>query len=483
MFVDYATIYFGGDNRKGFTQLLDTYKAKLRGNEIDVIHVVMGPIQRIEGFDNLAHFMYYAITRSEPGLPAWFHIHCDDSLQLYERRQWGAEFLEEWIKNGVFLNEIFERVTGMPEAAGMALPFVRNETDELTYIHNPLTNQGFCCGKITHSTLAQLRAQELEAPVSLGAPSFTVICYIGTKPARYAEADICALQAHPDNNGAVFQLASRFHALEGGTAHGGLNKATTQKPNCGFFSGMSKPVQGEYASFSAAPGTIFKMYGPESINLLAGTPFGHLINPEQSDGGMPTVAEIIKIAQTIPENWTDNLQIYFHEEIDVVVGQQTKPPKSWQARAETEKRQFILRQPLNRIHQIPVASFDWANLNKADVPRLSQITQQMLCGFYEGTLLSAALHGKRKIFLTAVGGGSFHNNLDVILAAIANDRNLGIIQKYGLEVTLVIHEINAQERVGCWVHVIDGVYKTPDFEYHGADLSTPYIVRGKFNII
>ncbi|KKQ33627.1 MAG: hypothetical protein US49_C0001G0307 [candidate division TM6 bacterium GW2011_GWF2_37_49] len=356
----------------------------------------------------------------------------------------------------VFLSEIFERVTGMPEAAGIQLTTNKFGTD-FTYIENVQTHELFCCGKITHSTLAKLREdvqvklikdEQMKLIKPDDKPSFTIICYTGNNPKNFNQADVCALQAHPENANAVFQLASRFHALEGGTACGGLNVDA----EFGFFSGMSQPVQGEYASFSAAPGTIFKMYGYEPINLLAGTPFDHLIDPKQSGGSMPTIDQIVGVP--VYYGWTDNLQICFHEGITVVVGQQTKAPTSWKTRGTTEKRQFIPSSSRNRINQIPVASFDWSEINDwpeikdndPKIGKLSDITRQMLCGFYEGTLLSAVLHNSRKIFLTAVGAGAFQNDLCVVTGAIANDTNLQIIQKYGLEVILVIHEIDYRRR-------------------------------------
>lgn len=361
----------------------------------------------------------------------------------------------------VRLDGIFEHVIGVAENAAAEIKFEKRG-DGCFYIQNSKTQQTFCCGKIEHRTLAELRAadQLIVGSAHPGNASFKVICYTGQNPSRFSEADICALQAKPENAGAVFQLASRMHGLEGGCVHGGEKCIA----GLGFNRMLCGPTQGEYASFSAAPGTIYKIYGYEPINLLANTPLAGFINPKHSGGGMPNIEQISEIAD-LADNWTDNLNIYFHEDIDVVAGK----------RIDKEHREVVINQ---RIHQIPVAAFDWRSSSKSTITnackagtlaqdaraRLRAITGQMLNGFYEGTLLAAALKGNRKIFLTAVGGGAFQNDRDLIVAAIARPRNLEIIRKYGLEVTLVVHD-GGQKAID-WQESMDLLRANKDIEYN-----------------
>lgn len=143
---------------------------------------------------------------------------------------------------------------------------------------------------------------------------------------------------------------------------------------------------------------------------------------------MPNIEDVTKF-DNLPNDWANKLRIYFQEGIDVVVGKDLG----------SQKREIVENQKIN---QILAAAFDWrlsACGGMEDLDVLRKITKQMLSGFYEGTLLASALNGKHKIFLTVVGGGVFQNDRDVIVAAIANKRNLKIIKKYHLDVTLVMH--------------------------------------------
>ena len=357
----------------------------------------------------------------------------------------------------VRLDQIFEHATGFEERADMPLNFKQDDKG-LSYIFNRRTPQPLCCGAITQSPLAALRQSYTAARTigisKLGNPSFGVFCYFSGNADRFDLAEIGALQADPANRDAVFQLASRMHCLEGGCAHNGVKIDA----RFGFTNGMSSPTQGELACFSAAPGTFYKMYGHAPMNLLLNTPYAGLINPNASGGGMPTVDQLVEAINKKDEmdSWTDNLQIYFHHDIDVVAGRRIESYKNRNDRL-SEVRE-IWQNPINRINQIPVAAFDWrifaptmfmAKNDPRKVP-LRKITKPMLEGFYEGTFLAAALNGKRKIYLTAVGGGAFGNDLDLVASAIANDTNLQIIQDYGLEVILIIHEIGKQQNVDFW---------------------------------
>ncbi|KKQ33323.1 MAG: hypothetical protein US49_C0001G0003 [candidate division TM6 bacterium GW2011_GWF2_37_49] len=366
----------------------------------------------------------------------------------------------------VRLDRIFEYATGLEERADMPLNFEQDDNG-LSYIFNRKTLQPLCCGAIVQSTLVRLRQQYAAAQAAgiqkLGNPSFHILCYFSGNADTFDRVDIGALQADPANKDAVFQLASRMHCLEGGCAHNGVNA----NANFGFTNGMSRPTQGELGCFSAAPGTFYKMYGHPPMNLLLNTPYERLINPNASGGGMPTVDQLVVAATPdVPANWTDNLQIYFHRDIDVVVGGRIRPCESKNDKLSEVRK--IWQAPINRINQIPVAAFDWRLFNPTrlmakDDPRkvfLKKITKPMLEGFYEGTLLAAALNGKRKIYLTAVGGGAFGNDLDLVAGAISNEINLKIICDYGLEVILVIHEIGKLDNVALWRNSMDSFWQS-----------------------
>lgn len=318
--------------------------------------------------------------------------------------------------------DIFKFVTGLPENNGtynekFHINFV-TKADGFSYIQNIGSKEDFCCGKITMESLKKLQDWDSEQPAQKNMPgTFTFIFYTGTNKNNYSKADIFSLQADPENRDAVFQLASRFHGLEGGCAHKGVLNSSN---SYGFDQMLYGPAQGEFASFSAAPGTIYKIYGYEPINLLADTPFSDLIYPETSGGSMPMLSSVVPKAPGF--DWTKSLRIYFQEHIQVVAGDLTVSNGSQSKYKRVSNSQFI--------NQIPVAAFDWRYGKVADdMTKIRSITQEMLNGFYEGTLLAAAKNHKSKIYLTAVGGGAFENDHDLIMKAIANERMCAIINK------------------------------------------------------
>ncbi len=349
----------------------------------------------------------------------------------------------------VLLQDIFNFVTGFDEIKDKNFHIKFNtHADGFTYIQNAQTGEDFCCGKITKYSLEELQNWDKKQGTQEDANgSFTFIFYSGEHPQNFFKTDVCNLQADPENRDAVFQLASRFHALEGGCAHNGILNVTAPY---GFNAMLMGAAQGEYASFSAAPGTIYKIYGYAPINLLEDTPFGHLINPKASGGSMPHLANVV---ETVPdENWTKSLKIYLQEHIQVVAG--GKDAKG--GRQRVPNSQFI--------NQIPVAAFDW-RLGNADKERLREITREMLNGFYEGTLLAAAKHNKSKIYLTAVGGGVFKNDHDLIMKAVANEQTCRIINKYKLQVFLVMHQRAGYKDFGPWDIFLKKTFEDKNVKY------------------
>lgn len=332
---------------------------------------------------------------------------------------------------GIARKQIFNFVTGLDENSGKYnenFPIkekFETKPDGFVYIKNSSSDECFCCGKITFEKLRILRAWDVAQGARKVTPSsFTFIFYTDKNKSNFSKADICSLQADPENKDAVFQLASRFHGLEGGTAHDGVLNSSAPY---GFNQMLHGPTQGEFASFSAAPGTIYKIYGLGPINILEDTVLGDLVDPRISGGGMPSLCDVA--VKTTTEGWEKDLKIYFHEHIQVVASGSDKSG----THKHVSKHQFV--------NQIPVAAFDWRNnVGNPDMVKIRGITHDILTGFYEGTLLSCAMHNKTKVYLTVVGGGAFENDHDLIMAAITNERCLDIISKYGLRIFLVMHK-------------------------------------------
>lgn len=96
------------------------------------------------------------------------------------------------------------------------------------------------------------------------------------------------------------------------------------------------------------------------------------------------------------------------------------------------------------INQVFTAAVDFGstNINYRSNEQKRAWGQTILDAAYEGTLRSAILAQNKKVFLTLVGGGVFHNPLKDIVSAI--QRNNALIQESGLSVTLVVFDGKGQ---------------------------------------
>jgi hypothetical protein len=191
-------------------------------------------------------------------------------------------------------------------------------------------------------------------------------------------------------------------------------------------------VQGEAAALSAMPGAIMRMYFAikDSNGYLhpQGT-FGRHIN------FLEMIPEIVirngypqSIKKESFKNLTDSqfdelvskVKVGFHKNIEVTSGlgplksNEDLPGKGMMKaivlpfQQEYEKKQVI--------HQVFTAAYNMAGeVHDEAVETAARI---MLHAAYEGTILHASIAGKKKVYLTLIGGGVFKNPLPLIVAAI-----------------------------------------------------------------
>lgn len=299
---------------------------------------------------------------------------------------------------------------------------------------------GFRCGKIELSTVAELRDRiaKNKDKKPLVQPAFNIIYYQSaldktpinqhafSQPRKFRKfADVGSLQGMPENKDAVFQLASRLHGLEGGCKY---------RSNNFLSNASSHAVQGEEASLSAAPGGIFRMYGPAMINLLAKTKLADLVDPLGRN--MPDISAVVARKDS-NKDWADDLEknylICFHSGIEVITGLScVHKIGDWRGENSRDCDMLVSRGQI--VNQIPVSAFQLSETNKTD-PVVAKISQVMLNALYDGTILAAVANGKPKIILTAVGGGAFRNEASWIAKAIGKQKEN--IERYGLSVFLV----------------------------------------------
>jgi len=275
------------------------------------------------------------------------------------------------------------------------------------------------------------------------------------------QTDIAYLQEN--NPGALFQIASTFNALEGSM---GLN----EKDYGRYIETMQfTPTQGENAALATMGATIIRKYCTPPINLLER--LSNKITMNNKPGRSGTV---FKISPALIKEDGDVVAIGLHSNVVVTSGYYgcysekfsgkfSKSDPDAQARITfMEDRQIVKkdREPffifnsrldlsdpkkLIRIDQVFTAA-----LRLEDTKDKTQIANAkiLLKAAYQGTMLAAALRvlqtketnkKQKKVFLTLVGAGAFHNKIKWIVEILKEPWFIEIIEKFGLDVYLVIY--------------------------------------------
>lgn len=331
--------------------------------------------------------------------------------------------------------DFFELVMGIPEAEFQKLSssgkekFIDRKNGVLI---NKVTKQRFAYGNFKTISIAELR-QQTNKNKNKGKGTFSVIEGNNphNSPVTRSKVDIGALQADPNNNNAVFQVASNFNGLEGdgNPAHGMMN-----------YLDPALFVQGETAAISAAPGLIYRMYFVEHDNV-----HGQLNKQINLLDNFSDIAVKNGYVADIKNNfdkkefdiYIQRVKVGFHENIQPILGLSKK--KNEQPVDGRFSRWALAENPKQRISQVLTAAMNpYVHGNHENLSRI------LLHAAYEGTLKSAYVHGKKKVVLTLIGGGVFKNKLswigDAIEAAVKD-----FVEYSGMEIILVIYDKNSYE--------------------------------------
>lgn len=247
------------------------------------------------------------------------------------------------------------------------------------------------------------------------------------------QLDTPALQAAPENAGAVFQVASNFDCLEG---NGGAKSRITDYLSPGMY------VQGEAAAISAMPGAIYRKYFNRPVNLLSDFAqewdfnyssgyVGNIPTINEQFGSM-TDAEIIKASKNV----------YVGVQADVCVTGGFGPTREELQNCPVNEY-LAVQVPEGqeqRVTQVFTAALN-PYYNDPTTPGFKNLAKIFLHAAYDKTIEYAAMHKTNKLFLTLVGGGVFQNKLAWIAQAIDHacrqDYLSGNIEP--LQITLVVY--------------------------------------------
>lgn len=353
----------------------------------------------------------------------------DIIINLYKEKDYGA--YNKYINEVLSVEEVELKNILLPT------PLKKVITDFLPnfFLNNQINKKKFQTGFFEEISLKTLREVSY-AKTTENAGTFNVIAGENTKNSSWFrhKLDIGAVQALSANKDAVFQVASNFSALEPtGTSH---------VPESGVTEYIYDHTQGPFASISAAPGVIYRMYyifyssqtpaeqwrqttdkqiklldifEKDSLNLFP-TKNGYVVWSSMEGDVSPSDINKIKIG------YHGNIQVTF----GFVLG----------------NNQVEINDSSQIINQVFTAAIDFGGTNSflRDNPQAIKRGKLILDAAYEGTIKAAALHGKRKVFLTLIGGGVFGNDWDWIAESIV--KNEDFIKKSGLDVTLFVYNLN-----------------------------------------
>jgi hypothetical protein len=244
--------------------------------------------------------------------------------------------------------------------------------------------------------------------------------------------DTPALQAAPENVGAVFQVASNFDCLEGG---GGQKSLIMDYITPGMY------VQGEAASISAIAGTIDRMYFQLPVNLIED--FTKKWNFNYSSGYIGTVPNIDGQFGNLTE------QELVKASQDVNVGIQKNVcvtggfgPTRQELRSCPQDHYLAVKikpEDAQRVTQVFTAALNPYS-NNPRTTGFKGLAKIFLHAAY-GKTVKYSLVNSDKLFLTLVGGGVFQNKLEWIAQAIDHAcRNTFVSgTKKPLEINLVVY--------------------------------------------
>lgn len=317
----------------------------------------------------------------------------------------------------------FENITGFPEETYKETRSkLKVQNGRLISVAN---GKSFQTGKLELIALGELRKRMKSENIASGRMKVSVV-----------RGDVRLMHQAPENNGALFQVASQFNLLEM------ISPDVT--PEHGVTRYQYDPTQGPACAIAAGAATIYRNYfapidGEEGqtegrqLNGLAdlGIALSHSTGLPVDDlwemrngyalakqTGLETITTHLKsISEGDIDRLREKLKIGLHSDVEVTDATGPSMPLVSQSFCSA----------------LPVA---YTNIPKTHWEALSVL---VLEAAYEATMWAAVLNAWRGtsnvVFLTLLGGGAFGNRTTWIYSAI--HRALKLVSEFDLEVKLV----------------------------------------------
>lgn len=306
---------------------------------------------------------------------------------------------------------------------------------------NLKTGRRWCAGTLETPSVEALRRRRVTLS---GSRPGTLSVLVGRCHPELV--DVGYLQAAPENNGAVFQVASNFNGLE--LRHKEDWRALLEVSNY-----TDDYTQGPFASISAAPGLLMRHYYPFFAPTESPVQWRqHFDGPQielLSEWPVKVRNGYLELTRaSLQEELREELvQVALHREVEVAFGQVRG---SEHHRLDYEQR----------VSQVFTAAADLASTNRLLWNEDSQAVERVACALlraaYEGSLRSALAIGACKVYLTLIGGGVFANPSWWIVASL--EKQIDLIVESGLEV--IVNTYLGMPDTACFERLVKVAGKT-----------------------
>lgn len=344
--------------------------------------------------------------------------------------------------------QLFEKLTGVSEEYFRSHPeiikkcIVKEPNGEFSIV-NSKTGEKFKAGKFQEYSIGELDRRIASMPKSRenkkGKISVISLSEQGANHDAKKKVDVGDMQIDPANKGALFGVASNFHALE--TLSG--SDSTSDKEINDY---INDHTQGPFASMSAMAGLILRTYGhyydektspatwkqtdEKQVNLLGGlqvrTANGYVVENSHS------------LSQKLAAKGAkQRFKIGYHKNISAVGGY-----------SFNDFNQEYVHSPDQVVDQAFCAALNLDGRDSlgsyAPTPENKESAKKILEWTYEGILKAAYVEGKKKVVLPLIGCGVFDNDPSWIAEALEKQKSF--IKQSGMEVEVNLYsqEVSAQ---------------------------------------
>ena len=347
--------------------------------------------------------------------------------------------------------DMFEKITGVTEKEFRANPelvrkcIVREPNGEFSIV-NSKTGERFKAGKFEEYSIGDLDRIIAGMPQKSDAKGKLSVISLSEKtdkPEVRKKVDVADMQIDPGNKGALFGVASNFHALETIFAE----DSTSDKKISEY---IDDKTQGPFASMSAMPGLILRTYGhyydektspttwkqtdEKQVNLLSG------LGVKTQNGYAVTPPAELHEKLSAPDA-KKKFRIGYHKDINATGGYSFSDEKQECVIDSDQVIDQVFCAALN-LDGREDGDYRYGYYNSTDQNKES--AKKILEWTFEAILKADYAQGKKKVVLPLIGAGVFNNDPSWIAEALEKQKDF--VKRTGMEVVVNLYSQAASKK-------------------------------------